>query len=85
MKIGVGHARPNRIHTNLKRRAFAGKCFGDRLQPPFACAIKNIVAILGAILATIGITSEILWLKISGILGIISIPISFVWKTKWTN
>ncbi len=47
--------------------------------------IKNIVAILGVILATVVITSEILWLKISGILGVISIPLSFAWKTKWTN
>ena len=47
--------------------------------------IRHFFAILGAVLATVGIMSEIWWIKIIGILGTISMPVSFIWKTKWTN
>lgn len=47
--------------------------------------IRHVFAVLGAVLATVGIMSEIWWVKIIGILGTISIPVSFIWKTKWTN
>ncbi len=47
--------------------------------------IRHVFAISGAVLATVGIMSEIWWVKIIGILGTISIPVPFIWKTKWTN
>ncbi len=47
--------------------------------------IRHVFAISGAVLATVGIMNEIWWVKIIGILGTISIPVSFIWKTKWTN
>ena len=47
--------------------------------------IRHVFAVSGAVLATVGIMSEIWWVKIIGILGTISIPVSFIWKTKWTN
>ena len=47
--------------------------------------IRHIFVISGAVLSTIGIMSGIWWVKIVGILGTISIPVSFIWKTKWTK
>jgi len=47
--------------------------------------IKHVFVISGAVLATVGIMSEIWWTKIVGILGTISIPIPFIWNTKLTN
>ena len=47
--------------------------------------VKNIVVLVGVILVTIGITTSPIWAKILGVLGLISVPISFVWKKKWTE
>lgn len=47
--------------------------------------LRHVFIISGAVLSAVGIMSQVWWVKIIGILGTISMPVSFIWKTKWTN
>lgn len=47
--------------------------------------LRHVVILVGSVLAAIGIITQSWWMNVLGVLGIISIPISFIWKKKWTQ